>query len=316
MALSSPTHTSPDTPEAGLRPRLRFAPSPNGFLHLGHAYSAFETWRIADALGGDVLLRIEDIDVARSRETFVDAIVEDLGWLGLAWSGPVRRQSAHFEMYDRAAQQLREAGLLYPSAMSRRDIAHAVARHATWPRDPDGAPRFERSLEASAPEDNSTSTAWRLDMARCLAIAGDRLSWREFIPPEGRLPREQESTRHARRMKTIARAAQPEVWGDVMLQRKDIPTTYHLSVVVDDAAQGITHVVRGQDLEAATDIHALLQHQLGLPQPLYHHHALITDVSGRKLAKRFADTSLRSLREAGWSVADVRAAVGQGPASN
>ena len=285
-------------------PVLRFAPSPNGRLHLGHAYSALLNDRIARELDGGWLLRIEDIDRARATEGNVAGILEDLAWLGLAWPEPVRRQSRHMDEYREGGERLRAAGLLYPCFCSRGDIAAAVERReaidgAPWTRDPDGAPLYpgtcrhlprddaEARIVASAPH------AWRLDMAE--AAAGlDGLTWRAFDPEAGE--------------RDVA--AEPRRWGDVVIRRKDVPTSYHLSVVLDDAVQGVTHVVRGRDLEAATGLHALLAARLGMPLPRYHHHALLRDPSGAKLSKSRVSLSLATMRGEGVSAAEIRRRLG------
>jgi glutamyl-Q tRNA(Asp) synthetase len=281
-------------------PVFRFAPSPNGYLHLGHALSALVNFDMARAAGGRFLLRIEDIDAARCRPHYEQAIYEDLAWLGITWEEPVRRQSAHLEDYRAALGRL--DGLLYPSFETRGEIARLVAereRHAPWPRDPDGAPLYpgdarslaaverRRRMEAGEPY------ALRLDMAAALARTG-ALSWIE-IDCGG---------------KTTPVAASPQMWGDVVLARKETPTSYHLSVVIDDAEQGVTHVVRGQDLFAATSVHRVLQALFALAAPIYHHHRLILDAHGQKLSKSTRATALRSLRETGTSSADIRRMVG------
>jgi len=279
---------------AGASPTFRFAPSPTGYLHLGHALSALSVWRAAEAAGGRVLLRIEDIDPGRSRPEFAEAIEEDLAWLGFHWDGAPRRQSEHLEDYRLALDALDRRGLLYRCRLSRSDIAVAVARAeaaqgAPWPRDPDGSPRLPVP-GAKGPPDGPF--ALRLDMRKALAeLAGERLTWLE----EGRGP--------AAECGVVA--ARPELWGDVVLARKDTPTSYHLSVTVDDALQGVTHVVRGQDLFEATSVHRLLQRLLGLPAPLYRHHPLLVASDGHKLAKTRGSPSLRSLRAAGWTPHDV-----------
>jgi glutamyl-Q tRNA(Asp) synthetase len=283
---------------------FRFAPSPNGPLHLGHAYSALYNFDRARQSGGRFLLRIEDIDPTRCRPEFEAAIYEDLAWLGLAWEVPVRRQSGHMSEYRRALATLSGQGLLYPSFESRAEIARLVAErevNGAWPRDPDGAPLYpgharllpegerRRLIEQGAPY------ALRLDMDAALARAGD-LSWNEFgAGPEG------ESGRIA---------ARPQAWGDVILARKEAPTSYHLSVVVDDAVQGITEVVRGEDLFHATSVHRLLQHLLGLGEPAYRHHRLIRDAAGHKLSKSTGSTGLRELRGSGATAADIRKQIG------
>ena len=283
------------------RPILRFAPSPNGELHLGHALSALINDRMARACGGRLLLRIEDIDQGRSRPAFVAGILADLAWLGIAWQEPVIFQSQRFAAYRAAAAQLEAMGLLYPCFATRAQIEAAVTDGA---RDPDGAliyPGLYRDCDAGEVARRRAGGelyALRIDMTKAMATAarlGDvPLSFTEL--DEGRAPR--------------IVAADPARWGDAVIVRKDTPASYHLAVVVDDAWQGVTHVVRGRDLYPATDLHRLLQALLGLPAPLYHHHRLIVDEAGRKLAKSARDTSLRSLRESGCSPADIRRMVG------
>ena len=281
-------------------PVFRFAPSPNGYLHLGHALSALVNFDMARAAGGRFLLRIEDIDAARCRPHYEQAIYEDLAWLGITWEEPVRRQSAHLDDYRAALGRL--DGLLYPSFETRGEIARLVAereRHAPWPRDPDGAPLYPgdaRSLAAAERRrrmEAGEPYALRLDMAAALARTG-ALSWIE-IDCGG---------------KTTSVAASPQMWDDVVLARKETPTSYHLSVVIDDAEQGVTHVVRGQDLFAATSVHRVLQALFALAAPIYHHHRLILDADGQKLSKSTRATALRALRETGASSADIRRMVG------
>jgi glutamyl-Q tRNA(Asp) synthetase len=285
-------------------PVFRFAPSPNGYLHLGHAVSALLNFDLARQTGGRLLLRIEDIDATRCKPEFETAIYEDLAWLGIAWEEPVRRQSEHLADYHEATEKLSAQGLVYPSFETRAEIARLVAQREAsglWPRDPDGAPLYPgaakllssderaRLLESDAP------SALRLDMAAACARAGD-LGWTEHgAGPDG---------------ETGAVAARPEAWGDVILARKETPTSYHLSVVVDDALQGVTEVVRGQDLFWSTSVHRLLQRLLGLPQPAYRHHRLVLDDAGRKLSKSTKATGLRELRAGGATPADIRRLVG------
>ena len=278
-------------------PVFRFAPSPNGFLHLGHALSALLNAGKARAAGGRMLLRIEDIDTSRCRPEYETAIYEDLGWLGLDWEQPVRRQSEHFDAYRAALARLDVMGLVYPSFESRAEIAALVAAReaqAAWPRDPDGAPLYPghagsltaseraRRIEAGEPY------ALRLDMAAAIVRAGP-LSWSECGAEQ---------------------SADPAAWGDVVLARKDSPASYHLAVVVDDAAQGVTDIVRGNDLFHATSVHRLLQALLGLPAPRYRHHRLILDAEGRKLSKSTHATGLRELRAQGITPSGVRKAAG------
>jgi glutamyl-Q tRNA(Asp) synthetase len=285
-------------------PVFRFAPSPNGYLHLGHAYSGLLNFDCARESGGRLLLRIEDIDAARCRPELEAAIYQDLGWLCIGWETPVRRQSEHLSEYREAIEKLAAMGLIYPSFESRAEIAKLVAQReasAPWPRDPDGAPLYPgvaKSLSADARArlfESGAAYALRLDMAAAYARAGD-LTWVERGEgPEG---------------ETGAVAARPEAWGDVILARKETPTSYHLSVAIDDALQGVTEVVRGQDLFWSTSVHRLLQALLGLPQPAYRHHRLVLDGAGRKLAKSSQATGLRELRAAGATPADIRRLVG------
>ena len=291
------------------QPLFRFAPSPNGLLHLGHAYSALVNAEFAKRLRGKLILRIEDIDITRCRPEHDEAIIRDLAWLGLSFDEPIRRQARHFDDYRLLLRRLREAGLVYPCFATRKQIAQAVAaREAETgtpaPRDPDGAPLYPRlcagldPAEAQARIESGEPFALRIDMAKALAEA-------ERIAPEG--------LAYARfdRDGTVTRVpADPARWGDAVLMRKEIPTSYHLAVVHDDAAQGITHVVRGRDLEPATDLHVLLQCLLRLPTPLYHHHDLIRDESGEKLAKSRVSTPIAQLRDEGADPAALRAMLG------
>ncbi|HEU5017012.1 MAG TPA: tRNA glutamyl-Q(34) synthetase GluQRS [Pseudolabrys sp.] len=285
-------------------PVFRFAPSPNGYLHLGHALSAFINADMARAAGGRMLLRIEDIDTTRCRPEYQTAIYEDLAWLGVPWESPVRRQSEHFDDYRAALYRLESEGLVYPSFESRADIARLIAereRNGTWPRDPDGAPLYPgnaKSLAASERQrliDSGAPYALRLDMRAALARAPS-LTWTEAgCGPAG---------------ETGAVPADPAAWGDVIIARKDSPASYHLAVVIDDAAQAVSDVVRGRDLFYATGVHRLLQALLGLPAPRYHHHRLLLDAEGRKLSKSTAATGLRELRASGVTPADIRRRVG------
>jgi glutamyl-Q tRNA(Asp) synthetase len=293
----------------------RFAPSPNGYLHLGHALSALTNFAMARAAGGRFLLRIEDIDVARCRSEFETAIYEDLTWLGISWDGPVRRQSEHFDEYRAALGLLEADGLVYPAFESRAEITTEIAASATagnttgtWPRDPDGAPLYPgtaRTLpqaERARRIASGVPYAMRLDMAaaiaraRAIAPGAHALAWTETgAGPDG------ESG-------TVAGA--PARWGDVVLGRKEAPTSYHLSVVIDDARQGVTHVVRGHDLFWSTSVHRLLQVLLGLAAPVYHHHRLVLGPDGRKLSKSTQATALRALRQDGITAAAVGRMVG------
>jgi glutamyl-Q tRNA(Asp) synthetase len=285
---------------------LRFAPSPNGYLHLGHAYSALLNADMARELSGRLLLRIEDIDTERCRPEYEQAIYEDLHWLGIPWQQPVRRQSEHFADYRLAIGQLEAEGLLYPSFETRRELAALAAeldRRGAWPRDPDGVPIYQgRARKLSAAEcqrrrEAGQPFALRLAMDKAVARVGV-LTWTET----GSGPHDQTGTI----------TAAPQMWGDVVLARKDSPASYHLAVVLDDALQGATDVVRGQDLFWSTGIHRLLQALLGLPEPVYHHHKLILDEAGQKLSKSTNATGLRELRAAGQEPFDIRRMVGLG----
>ncbi len=279
-----------------MTPVFRFAPSPNGHLHLGHAYSALLNADMARAAGGRLLLRIEDIDFERCRPEYETAIHEDLAWLGIAFEQPVIRQSGHLDDYRATLDELQAMGLIYPSFESRAEIA----RDATGV-DPDGAPLYSgasKSLneaERKRRMKGGEQYALRLDMAKAIARAGE-LTWSETGKGPGG--------------ETGTIKANPAAWGDVILARKHTPTSYHLSVVVDDAAQGITDVVRGADLFCATSVHRLLQAVLGLPQPRYHHHRLILDSHGKKLSKSTQATGLRELRAQGISPSEIRRRVG------
>jgi len=286
-------------------PVYRFAPSPNGYLHLGHAYSALLNFDLARQCGGRLLLRIEDIDSARCKPEFEQAIYEDLGWLGMVWEQPVRRQSKHLADYRAALEKLSALGLVYPSFESRAEIANLVAQRESlsdtpWPRDPDGAPLypgFATQICAAERADllaRGQPYAMRLDMAAAVAAVAHLgpLTWTE----QGEGPGGE----------TGVVVAQPQAWGDVILARKEIPTSYHLSVVVDDALQGVTDVVRGQDLFHSTSVHRLLQALLGLPEPSYRHHRLIVDAAGQKLSKSSRSIALRDIRSAGTTSSDIR----------
>ncbi len=285
-------------------PVFRFAPSPNGYLHLGHAFSALLNFDSARQSGGRFLLRIEDVDLARCRPEFEAAIYEDLAWLGISWETPVRRQSAHFADYRDAVAKLSARGLIYPSFESRAEIARLVAQReavGAWPRDPDGAPLYPGAAKLLPPEqrarlmEQGAPYALRLDMAAACAHAG-MLAWTEH----GEGPRGGTGTVTAR----------PEAWGDVILARKETPTSYHLSVVIDDALQGVTDVVRGQDLFWSPCVHRLLQNLLGISPPAYRHHRLVLDSDGKKLSKSTKATGLRELRAGGATPADIRHLLG------
>ncbi len=285
---------------------FRFAPSPNGELHLGHAYSALLNHKMAREAGAAFLLRIEDIDRARCTTTYEKQLKEDLYFLGIDWDDTPRRQSENFSDYAAALEALADEELIYPAFMSRGDIRAHAERHIEetgqpWPHDPDGAPLYpglDRKLSTRERErkmSDGERFAWRLDME----AAVERVSALRFTET-GRSPDGASGEI----------AARPLDWGDVVLGRMEMPTSYHLAVVVDDALQAITDVVRGQDLFHATSVHRLLQALLGLPAPRYHHHDLILGADGRKLSKSQRDTSLKALREAGLGAEDIRRMVG------
>lgn len=280
---------------------FRFAPSPNGRLHLGHAYSALFTAQQARLAGGRLLLRIEDIDLLRCRSEFVDGILEDLAWLGLKWERPVRRQSEHFDTYHQALEQLQDAGVLYPCYATRSEIRAAVESNADHPRDPDGSPVYPglyRDVPAAVEQERPY--ALRINHALAIKLVTEKIGRRPTFTETGIGPAGE----------TGELPVTPEIWGDVVLGRKDIGTSYHMCVVVDDALQGVTHVTRGQDLFAATHIHRVLQILLDLPEPTYCHHPLISDETGRKLAKSDGDQSLAGLRDAGVTAEDIKRELG------
>ncbi|MEQ1863065.1 MAG: tRNA glutamyl-Q(34) synthetase GluQRS [Micropepsaceae bacterium] len=279
----------------------RFAPSPTGFLHLGHAFAALFAEAAARETGGRFLLRIEDIDATRARPEYERAIEEDLVWLDLAWERPVRRQSEHFADYATALEKLKAKGLLYPCFCTRKEIASEIAESVIAPQGPDGplypgTCRQRSSMECSERIESGESHAWRLDVERAIKSAAQTLVFDESgLGPSGEKGQI---------------AAHPEIFGDAVLGRKDTPASYHLAVVVDDALQGVTLVTRGNDLFQATHLQRLLQALLGLEAPRYRHHRLINDASGRRLAKRDAATALKALRESGWTQARVREELG------
>lgn len=281
-------------------PVCRFAPSPNGPLHLGHAYSALRNMAVAQSWGGRLLLRIENIDLARCPPANEAAIEADLAWLGFRWEAPVRRQSEHLALYGEALQRLGAAGLLYPCFCTRGDILRAIGTRPDWPRDPDDAPLYPGTCRGLGETERARRIAagipscLRLDGPRARTAAGAALAWIEL--GEGEVPH--------------TMPADPAEWGDPVLRRKDIPASYHIAVVVDDADQGVTDVVRGTDLYAATGLHRLLQTLLGLPAPRYHHHRLITGGDGRKLSKSRAAPALADLRRDGLSPGDVERLIG------
>jgi len=299
---------------------FRFAPSPNGYLHLGHAYSALLNFDLARACNGRFLLRIEDIDTGRARPEFEQAIYEDLAWLGLDWERPVRRQSVHFDDYARALERLDELGLIFACDCKRSDIARVAASQPEWPRDPDGSPLYPGTCRVKPRRPAREvlakgGVALRLDMRMASSLVGQGLTWREFGAHSpslrgGVADEAIQARTHSSDGEGTVIAADPAQWGDVVLARKDTPASYHIAVVVDDASQGVTDVVRGKDLFEATGLHRLLQHLLELPAPRYRHHDLVLDEKGEKLAKSVASTALRALRAQGWTPTDVRRRTG------
>lgn len=277
----------------------RFAPSPTGYLHLGHAYSALTAYRAAQAANGRFLLRIEDIDQTRCRPEFEAAIYEDLAWLGLRWEAPVRRQSDHFADYGAALDRLIAMGVVYRCFKTRKEVLDEIARaphlSAAGPDGPAyvGAPlaaNEERALLAEG-----APFAWRLSIAAARDRLGAAFETLSFLVEDGR----------AQRVR-----ARPQIFGDAVIARKDSGTSYHLASVHDDAAQGVTHVIRGEDLAAAAHLHRLLQALLGYPEVVYRHHPLMTDDAGRRYAKRDKSATLRALRAAGETPALIRARLG------
>ena len=286
----------------------RFAPSPTGRLHLGHAYSALLAHLFARGRGGAFLLRIEDIDGARSRPEHVAGILEDLAWLGIDWDGEPVFQSHRLPLYAAALDRLKEMGLVYPCFCTRSAIAAEIAASGAAPHGPDGPvyPGTCRGLSEAEKRRRCAEEphAWRLDVGKALA---------SLFPGEGRGPASHPAPGPGLRRDRLTWtdhgveiAATPEIFGDVVLARKDAPTSYHLAVTVDDAAQGVSDIVRGRDLFAASHVHRLLQALLGLPTPAYHHHDLLLGPDGRRLAKRNAATSLADLRAGGADPAALR----------
>jgi glutamyl-Q tRNA(Asp) synthetase len=275
----------------------RFAPSPTGYLHLGHAHSALMAWRRARAMCGRFLLRLEDIDQGRCRPEFAEAILEDLAWLGLDWDGEVRVQSRHLAEYRTTLDGLAARGLVYPCFCTRREIAREAERAASAPhKNPDGAPLYPGTCRHRSADERAAriaagqAYALRLDTKHAMYLAGGGLAFGE--DGEGRI------------------VCRPERFGDVVLGRKDAPASYHLCVTHDDALQGVTLVTRGIDLKPATDLHRLLQVLMDWPEPAYAHHRLLTGADGRRLAKRDQATTLRELRANGRSPAEVRVLAG------
>lgn len=281
----------------------RFAPSPTGYLHLGHAFSALTAFRAAREVGGRFLLRIEDIDQGRCRPEFEAAVFKDLAWLGLSWEAPPRRQSEHFEAYAAALEKLQSLGVVYRCSRTRTEVLDEIARapHLA-PEGPEG-PVFVGAALAADEErlllDAGAPFAWRLSIARAREVLGPAYATLAFTA-DGEGPNGETGRIKAR----------PELFGDVVIARKDSGTSYHLASVHDDAVQGVTHIVRGNDLFHAAHLHRLLQALLGYPEPRYMHHRLLTDESGRRLAKRDKAATLRALREAGVGAYEVRRRLG------
>ncbi|UTW55134.1 tRNA glutamyl-Q(34) synthetase GluQRS [Kordiimonas sp. SCSIO 12610] len=268
----------------------RFAPSPTGLLHKGHAYSALKAYEYAKNRGGRFILRIEDIDTTRCKPDFIKAIYKDLSWLGIHWENPVRIQSQHLEDYQDILEQLRKRGLIYPCFCTRRDIQNEIMRSGHAPHGPEGPvyPGICKNIpetESAERVKNGEPHAWRLDLDKALTMIEKPIIWEDEL--------------HG------LQVAKPELLGDIVLSRKDTPTSYHLSVTVDDALQGITHVVRGEDLFHATHIHVVLQKLLNLPQPIYRHHPLLLDSDGKRFAKRDKAETLTSIRENGVSAKEI-----------
>ncbi len=278
------------------QPIFRFAPSPNGELHLGHAFSALLTQQLAQANDGKLLLRVEDIDTIRCTPESTTQMLDDLDWVGFSWDEEPRKQSEHFPAYEEALKKLRSDNLIYPCFCSRTQIK----ANATGEKDPDGAPLYPGTCKHMSQYDrekrmqDAEAFAWRLDMDKAIEKVGD-LTWRE-------------SSEDFAEVETIE--AEPAAWGDVILARKFTPTSYHLSVVVDDAAQNVTHVTRGKDLYLTTAVHRVLQVLLELPEPKYLHHGLILDDEDKKLSKSKKSLSLAALRKRDWTPEQVRAQLG------
>ncbi|MEQ8832574.1 MAG: tRNA glutamyl-Q(34) synthetase GluQRS [Alphaproteobacteria bacterium] len=277
-----------------IRPATRFAPSPSGHLHLGHAHSALFAAREAAEIGGVFLLRIEDIDTGRCRPEFVDGILEDLAWLGLDWAQPVLRQSDRFPLYDKFLHVLEEGGLTYPCFCTRKEIQAEIDAAPRAPHGPDGPlyPGICKHLDPVEARDRvaaGEAHAIRIHMDRAARMSGPL----SFVDTDrGRI------------------AVHPESCGDVVLGRKDVPTSYHLAVTVDDALQHVSRVTRGEDLLHATHVHRVLQTLLGFPEPEYRHHGLLTDEQGRRFAKRDRSLTLQAMRQSGLSASEVRARAG------
>ncbi|GJL94033.1 MAG: tRNA glutamyl-Q(34) synthetase GluQRS [Hyphococcus sp.] len=281
----------------------RFAPSPTGLLHLGHAFSALTAYEAARKKDGAFILRIEDIDAGRCKPEFEQAIYDDLEWLGLSWLTPVRRQSDHFKDYENALAVLRNKGLVYRCFKTRKEVAEAIASapHLS-PDGPEGPQYFGEPLTPNKEKEylrKGQAFAWRLNIKKAIE-ATRNLNGPLFFTEEGAGPKGE----------TGEVTATPEVFGDAIIARKDARTSYHIASVVDDALQGVTHIIRGEDLFHATHLHRLLQILLDLPAPIYHHHRLITDENGARLSKRDQSITLRALREDGATPQDIRKRLG------
>jgi glutamyl-Q tRNA(Asp) synthetase len=285
----------------GVKPVFRFAPSPNGYLHLGHAYSALLNQQLALESGGRLLIRIEDIDPERSRPHFEAAMFDDLAWLGLTWEKPPRRQSEHLLEYRSALDDLTRRELAYPCFCSRTEISEACGLHSDWPRDPDGSPHYPGTCRHLSPEERRSRVAagepfsLRLGMTRAMENVTEILTYSEYH--EG--------------LESIIVAADPTLWGDALIGRRDVSASYHLACVLDDHLQGVTDIVRGDDLEAATSLHRLLQALLDLRTPVYRHHRVVKDEQGRKLSKSRSAVSLQELRAQGATPASLRLRLGR-----
>lgn len=295
-ALTPPLRHAPLLPQMGAMIITRFAPSPTGLLHLGHSWSALVAHDLARSSGGTFHLRVDDIDAGRSRQDRRDAIDTDLAWLGLIPDGHAWVQSDHLDSYAQALERLKQMGLVYPCYCTRAEISAEVAASAQAPHGANGicypgTCRPTASMPRRAGVDRDRPHAWRLNMAAAVAAAGS-LSWQDE--------------------NDTARVARPHLHGDVVLARRDAASAYHLASTIDDAAMGITHVVRGADLLAATDIHRLLQALLDLPTPVYHHHRLVGTSAGRRLAKRDDAASLAAMRDSGVDPAALVAAMRDG----
>jgi len=282
----------------------RFAPSPTGRLHLGHAYSALLAFDAAREAGGRLLLRIEDIDATRVRPEFEQAIYDDLSWVGLTWDRHVRRQSEHLPEYAADIAKLREMGVVYRCFLTRREIAEqAASAPHTVGEGPDGLVYKGPATPMGADEEEmrlarGDAYAWRLSMRYSQDLLGEQFARLVFVEQDAGSKLERELT------------ARPESHGDVILGRKDVAVSYHIAVVHDDALQGVTHVIRGEDLRASTHVHVLLQKLLGLPTPVYRHHKLLTGPDGKRYAKRDQSLTLTLLRAAGVTPAEIRARIG------